>query len=140
MNDQGEGMTKSIEQHGLEAWADTFFPIPTYKAADRGLELFLRDRCVRASGYFTSRAQPTLRRLSIIASSTDDIYTGYFLQGATLERLRDIAPNFEVLCSAPNGYKYTNEFQYCTVLRDRVDLAVVERSRELLAKFGAEVP
>ena len=140
MNDQGEGMTKSIEQHGLEAWADTFFPIPTYKAADRGLELFLRDRCVRGSGYFTDRAKSTNRQLSLIAARTDDIYTQYFLQGARLERLQDIAPNFEVLCSAPGGYKYTNEYQYCTVLRDRVDPAVVERSRELLAKFGVEVP
>ena len=133
-------MTKSIEQHGLEAWADTFFPIPTYKAADRGLEIFLRDRCVRGSGYFTDRAQPTLHRLSLIASRTNDIYTTYFLEGAKLEKLQDIAPNFKVLCSAPDGFKYTNEYQYCTVLRDRVDPEVVERARELLAEFNIGVP
>ena len=133
-------MTKSIEQHGLEAWADTFFPMPTYKASDLGLELFLRERCVRGSGFFKDRATSTNQRLNMIAAKTDDIYTQYFLQSAKLENLKTAAPNFIVLCSAPNGYKYTNEFQYCTVLRDQVDPTVVERARELLAEFGIQVP
>ena len=133
-------MTKSIEQHGLEAWADTFFPMPTYKASDFGLELFLRERCVRGSGFFKDRATSTNQRLNMIAAKTDDIYTQYFLQSAKLENLKTAAPNFVVLCSAPNGYKYTNEYQYCTVLRDQVDPAVVERARELLLEFGIKVP
>ena len=133
-------MTKSIEQHGLEAWADTYFPVPTYKAKDLGLELYLRDRCVRGSGFFKDRATSTNQRLNMLAAKTDDIYTQYFLQSAKLENLKTAAPNFVVLCSAPNGYRYTNEFQYCTVLRDQVDPAVVERARELLLEFGIQVP
>jgi negative regulator of genetic competence, sporulation and motility len=133
-------MTKSIEQHGLEAWADTYFPVPTYKAKDLGLELYLRDRCVRGSGLFKDRATSTNQRLNMLAAKTDDIYTQYFLQSAKLENLQAAAPNFVILCSAPNGYRYTNEFQYCTVLRDQVDPAVVERARELLLEFGIQVP
>ena len=76
----------------------------------------------------------------MLAAKTDDIYTQYFLQSAKLENLKTAAPNFVVLCSAPNGYKYTNEYQYCTVLRDQVDPAVVERARELLLEFGIKVP
>lgn len=132
-------MTKSIEQHGLEAWADTFFPIPTYKAKDRGLELYLRERCVRGSGFFKERATSTNQRLQMLAAKTDDIYSEYFLQSAKLKNLEDIAENFRVLCTS-GGYKYTNEYQYCTVLRDQVDPAVVERARELLAEFNIEVP
>lgn len=132
-------MTKSIEQLGLEAWADTFFPIPTYKATDRGLELYLRDRCVRGSGFFPKRAASTNKRLHMIAASTADIYSAYFLQSAKLKNLESIAENFRVLCTS-GGYKYTNEYQYCTVLRDQVDPAVVERARELLAEFNIQVP
>ena len=132
-------MTKSIEQHGLEAWADTFFPIPTYKAKDRGLELYLRERCVRGSGFFKERATSTNQRLQMLAAKTDDIYSEYFLQSAKLKNLEDIAENFRVLATS-GGYKYTNEYQYCTVLRDQVDPAVVERARELLAEFNIQVP
>lgn len=132
-------MTKSIEQYGLEAWADTFFPIPTYKAQDRGLELYLRDRCVRASGFFPKRATSTNHRLQMLASRTPDIYSQYFLQSASLKHLSTIAENFRVLCTS-GGYQYTNEYQYCTVLRDRVDPDVIERARELLAEFNIEVP
>lgn len=132
-------MTKSIEQHGLEAWADTFFPIPTYKAKDRGLELYLRERCVRGSGFFPERATSTNRRLQMLAGKTDDVYTEYFLQSASLKNLETVAENFRVLCTS-GGYKYTNEYQYCTVLRDQVDPTVVERARELLAEFNIEVP
>jgi len=132
-------MTKSIEQHGLEAWADTFFPMPTYKASDLGLELFLRERCVRGSGFFKDRAISTNQRLNMLAAKTDDIYSEYFLQSAKLKNLETVAENFRVLCTS-GGYKYTNEYQYCTVLRDQVDLAVIERARELLAEFNIEVP
>jgi len=132
-------MTKSIEQHGLEAWADTFFPMPTYKASDLGLELFLRERCVRGSGFFKDRAISTNQRLNMLAAKTDDIYSEYFLQSAKLKNLETVAENFRVLCTS-GGYKYTNEYQYCTVLRDQVDLAVIERARALLAEFNIEVP
>lgn len=132
-------MTKSIEQHGLEAWADTFFPIPTYKAKDHGLELYLRERCVRGSGFFEERATSTNQRLQMLAAKTDDIYSEYFLQSAKLKNLESVAENFRALCTS-GGYKYTNEYQYCTVLRDQVDPAVVERARELLAEFNIEVP
>jgi len=132
-------MAKSIEQHGLEAWADTFFPIPTYKAKDRSLELYLRERCVRGSGFFEERATSTNQRLQMLAAKTDDIYSEYFLQSAKLKNLEDIAENFRVLATS-GGYKYTNEYQYCTVLRDQVDPAVVERARELLAEFNIQVP
>ena len=132
-------MTKSIEQLGLEAWADNFFPIPTYKATDRGLELYLRDRCVHGSGFFPKRATSTNKRLHMIAASTADVYSTYFLQSAKVKNLESIAENFRVLATS-GGYKYTNEYQYCTVLRDQVDPAVVERARELLAEFNIEVP
>ena len=132
-------MTKSIEQHGLEAWADTFFPMPTYKSSDLGLELFLRERCVRGSGFFKDRAQSTNQRLNMLAAKTDNIYSEYFLQSAKLKNLETVAENFRVLCIS-GGYKYTNEYQYCTVLRDQVDPAVVERARALLAEFNIEVP
>ena len=132
-------MTKSVEQHGLEAWADTYFPVPTYKAADLGLEIYLRERCVRGSGFFKDRATSTNRRLHMLAGNTDDVYTQYFLQSASLKNLETIAENFRVLCTL-GGYKYTNEYQYCTVLRDQVDPAVVEQARELLAEFNIEVP
>ncbi len=132
-------MTKSIKQHGLENWADTFFPVPTYKATDHGLELFLRERCVRGSGFFSERATSTNRRLQMLAGTTDDVYTQYFLQGASLKNLETVAENFRVLCTS-GGYKFTNEYQYCTVLRDQVDPEVVERARALLAEFNIEVP
>ena len=75
----------------------------------------------------------------MIAASTADIYSAYFLQSAKLKNLESIAENFRVLCTS-GGYKYTNEYQYCTVLRDQVDPAVVERARELLAEFNIQVP
>ena len=139
MNDQGEGMTKSIEQHGLEAWADTYFPTPTYKADDLGLELFLRDRCVRGAGFFPDRSTGTNQRLNMLAGRTPNMYSQYFLQSAKLSNLETVADNFRVLCTS-GGYKFTNEYQYCTVLRDQVDPAVVARARELLAEFNIEVP
>jgi hypothetical protein len=120
-------------------WADEHFPLPTTEADDLGLELFLRDRCVRGSGYLSKLPNGVNLALVRKQKKTPNIYSQYFLQGASLENLETIAENFRALCSS-GGYKYTNEYQYCTVLRDQVDPEVVERARELLAEFNIEVP
>ena len=113
--------------------------MPTRESSDVGLELFLRDRCVKGSGYFDKAATAVNRQFYLIQSRSADIYLTYFMQGAKLEKLEKPADNFRVLCEQ-GGYRYTNEYQYCTVLRSRVDGEVVTRSRELLALFNIDVP
>lgn len=135
----GESMITSIERNEREAWAEDHFPLPTSEASDLGLELFLRDRCVKGSGYFDKAATATNWQLSLIKSRNVDLYTEYFLRGAKIEKLEKPADNFRVLCEQ-GGYRFTNEYQYCTVLRSRVEAEVVTRSRELLAIFNIEVP
>ena len=132
-------MQKSLEQYGYEAWADAHFPLPTYKADDQGLEKYLRDRCVKGAGFFLKFATGTNQRLHMLAGRTPNMYSQYFLQSAKPGNLENAADNFRTLCTS-GGYKYTNEYQYCTVLRDQVDPEVVERARELLAEFNIEVP
>jgi hypothetical protein len=132
-------MITSIERNEREAWAEEHFPLPTSESSDVGLELFLRDRCVKGSGYFDKAATAVNRQFYLIQSRSADIYLTYFMQGAKLEKLEKSADNFRVLCEL-GGYRYTNEYQYCTVLRSRVEAEVVERSRELLALFNIEVP
>ena len=132
-------MITSIEHNEREAWAEEHFPMPTSESSDVGLELFLRDRCVKGSGYFDKAATAVNRQFYLIQSRSTDIYLTYFMQGAKLEKLEKPADNFRVLCER-GGYRYTNEYQYCTVLRSKVDPEVVERSRERLALFNIEVP
>ena len=132
-------MITSTERLKREQWAEEHFPLPTNEASDVGLELFLRDRCVKGSGYFDKAATATNWQLSLIKSRTYDLYTEYFLRGAKLEKLEKPADNFRVLCEQ-GGYRYTNEYQYCTVLRSRVEAEVVTRSKELLALFNIDVP
>jgi hypothetical protein len=132
-------MITSTERLKREQWAEEHFPLPANEASDVGLELFLRDRCVKGSGYFDKAATAVNRQFYLIQSRTSDIYLTYFMQGAKLEKLEKPADNFRVLCEQ-GGYRYTNEYQYCTVLRSRVDGEVVTRSRELLALFNIDVP
>jgi hypothetical protein len=132
-------MITSTERLKREQWAEEHFPLPTNEASDVGLELFLRDRCVKGSGFFDKAATAVNRQFYLILSRTSDIYLTYFMQGAKLEKLEKPADNFRVLCEQ-GGYRYTNEYQYCTVLRSRVEAEVVTRSRELLALFNIDVP
>lgn len=132
-------MITSTERLKREQWAEEHFPLPTNEASDVGLELFLRDRCVKGSGFFDKAATAVNRQFYLIQSRTSDIYLTYFMQGAKLEKLEKPADNFRVLCEQ-GGYRYTNEYQYCTVLRSRVEAEVVTRSRELLALFNIDVP
>lgn len=125
--------------HRAITWAQDHFPMPTAESDDIGLELYLRDRCIQGSGYSEKLPNGVNLSLSRAKRKTPNIYSQYFLSGAKLEYLQDIAPNFRVLATS-GGYKYNNEYQYCTVLRDQVDPAVVERARELLAEFNIEVP
>ena len=135
----GESMITSIERKARETWAEEHFPLPSSEVIDLGLELFLRDRCVKGSGYFDKAATAANRQFYLIKSRSPDIYVTYFMQGAKLEKLEKPADNFRVLCEQ-GGHHYTNEYQYCTVLRSRVDGEVVTRSRELLALFNIDVP
>ena len=139
MNNKGKGMTNPEINYRAITWAEEHFPRPSDEVDDIGLELYLRDRCVQGSGYFSKLPTGVNLSFSRVKKKTPNIYTQYFLNGATLENLKDVAPNFRVLCTL-GGHKYTNEYQYCTVLRDQVDPAVVERARELLAEFNIEVP
>jgi hypothetical protein len=132
-------MTNPEINHRAINWAEEHFPMPGEESDDIGLELYLRDRCVQGSGYFPKLPNGVNLSFSRVQRKTPNIYTQYFLSAAKLENLQDIAPNFRVLCVS-GGHKYTNEYQYCTVLRDQVDPAVVERARELLAEFNIEVP
>lgn len=132
-------MTNLEINHRAITWAQDHFPMPTTESDDIGLELYLRDRCIQGSGYFEKLPNGVNLSFSRIKKHTPNIYTQYFLTGAKLENLQDIAPNFRCLATS-GGYKYSNEYQYCTVLRDQVDPTVVERARELLAEFNIEVP
>ena len=132
-------MTNPEINHRAINWAEEHFPMPGEESDDIGLELYLRDRCVQGSGYFSKLPNGVNLSFSRVKRKTPNIFSQYFLSAAKLENLQDIAPNFRVLCES-GGHKYTNEYQYCTVLRDQVDPAVVERARELLAEFNIEVP
>ncbi len=132
-------MTNSEINHRAIDWAEEHFPMPGEESDDLGLELYLRDRCVQGSGYFSKLPNGANLSFSRVNRKTPNIYSQYFLNTAKLEDLRDIAPNFRILATS-GGYKYTNEYQYCTVLRDQVAPEVVERARELLAEFNIEVP
>jgi hypothetical protein len=132
-------MTNLEINHLAITWAQDHFPMPTAESDDIGLELYLRDRCIQGSGYFAKLPTGVNLSFSRVKRKTPNIYSQYFLNGAQLENLQNIAPNFRVLATS-GGYRYTNEYQYCTVLRDQVDPAVVERARELLAEFNIKVP
>ena len=139
MNDQGKSMMNPEINHRAITWAEEHFPMPNEESEDMGLELYLRDRCVQGSGYLTKLPNGVNLALARKKRQTPNIYSQYFLKAASLENLETIAENFRVLCTS-GGYQYTNEYQYCTVLRDRVDPEVIERARELLAEFNIEVP
>ena len=132
-------MTNPEINHRAIDWAEEHFPMPGEESDDIGLELYLRDRCIQGSGYFSKLPNGVNLSFSRVNRRTPNIYSQYFLNAAKLEDLQDIAPNFRILATS-GGYKYTNEYQYCTVLRDQVAPEVVERARELLAEFNIEVP
>lgn len=92
-------MITSIERNDREAWAEEHFPMPTSESSDVGLELFLRDRCVKGSGYFDKAATATNWQLSLIKSRTEDLYTEYFLRGAKLEKLESQQTTLESFVS-----------------------------------------
>jgi hypothetical protein len=115
----------------LKAWCLAHFPSVDTASDDVELERHLRNAIIEGSGYFDrypTAANRTLHKLKPINK-----YRRYFTNRASVEKLGFV--NFHYLCDN-DGSRYTNEYQYATVLSDFVSDAVVGKSVKLLKQYG----
>ena len=114
----------------IRDWCREHFPDVEQTSADIVLEGQLKDILVEGSTYFDRYPVPANRTLHNLKPK--DRYTRYFLNRASVDSIG--FENFHYLCNNGGG-RYTNEYQYATVLRKLVDEEVFVRSVELLNKY-----
>jgi hypothetical protein len=125
---------KKYTAEHLKEWCLAHFPSVNDASDDVELERNLRNAIIEGSGYFDRypvQANRTLHTLKPI-----NRYRRYFTNRAKVEMLG--FENFHYLCGN-GGARYTNEFQYVTVLSDFVSDAVVGKSVKLLKQYGLKV-
>ena len=121
------------EEH-LKEWCEEHFPLVDNSSDDVELEKHLRATLVEGSTYFDKYAVPTNRTLHNL--NPTNRYRRYFTNRAKAELLG--YENFHYLCDN-GGSKYTNEYQYATLLSDFVSDEVVGKSVKLLKEYGLKV-
>jgi hypothetical protein len=113
-----------------ESWADKHFPPVDEAADDVELEQKLRTVCMKGARYIDGVANGTRWTLSRIRPPSK--YVRYFTNLAKLESVG--GEKFEMIASR-GGVEYTNEYQYATLLKDKVDAEVVKKSVELVLQY-----
>lgn len=124
---------KHSSEH-LKEWCVSHFPSVDAASDDVDLEHNLRSAIIEGSGYFDRyplQANRTLHCLKPI-----NRYRRYFTNRGKVEMLG--FENFHYLCDN-GGSRYTNEYQYATVLSEYVSDAVVGKSVKLLKHYGLQV-
>ena len=117
---------KYTEEH-LKEWSEEHFPQVDNTSDDVELEKKLRRVLIEGSAYFDKYPTPTNRTLHNLLPQNK--YRRYFTNRAKIVFLG--YENFHYLCEN-GGSKYTNEYQYVTLLSDFVSDEVVEESKRLL--------
>ena len=118
----------------LKEWCLAHFPNVDEASDDVELENNLRNAIIEGSMYFDKYPTSTNRTLHKLASINK--YRRYFTNRAKVEYLG--FENFHYLCEN-TGSRYTNEYQYATVLSDFVSDEVVGKSVKLLKAYGLKV-
>ena len=98
------------------------------------MERNLRDAIIEGSTYFDKYPIQENRTLHSLKSLNK--YRRYFTNRSKAELLG--FENFHYLCEN-GGSRYTNEYQYATVLSDFVSDEVVGKSVKLLKAYGLKV-
>ena len=113
-----------------ESWADEHF-LPVDEAADDAeLEQRLRTVCVKGARYINRLATSTNKTMHSI--KPPNRYLRYFMNRAKLDMVG--GEKFEMIARS-GGVEYTNEYQFATLLKDRVDEEVVKKSIELVLQY-----
>ena len=94
----------------------------------------LRDAIIEGSTYFDKYQIQANRTLHLLKSQNK--YRRYFTNRSKVELLG--FENFHYLCEN-GGSRYTNEYQFATVLSDFVSDEVVGKSVKLLKAYGLKV-
>lgn len=126
-------MRKYSEQL-LREWSANHFPDIDTASDDAILERHLRHILVEGSTFFDRYPLSTNRTLHTLKPYNK--YRRYFTNKAKVEFLGH--EKFHFLCQN-GGSKYTNEYQFVTLLSDFVSDAVVGKSVKLLKQYGLQV-
>ena len=124
---------KYSEEH-LKEWCLAHFPNVDEASDDFELERNLRDAIIEGSTYFDK--YPTMANKTLHVLLPLNKYRRYFTNRSKVELLG--FENFHYLCEN-GGSRYTNEYQYATVLSDFVSDEVVGKSVKLLKAYGLKV-
>ena len=118
----------------LTEWCLAHFPNVDEASDDVEMEHHLRNIIIEGSGYFDRYPTAANRTLHVLKPINK--YRRYFTNRAKVGMLG--FGNFHYLCDN-GGSRYTNEYQYATILSDFVNDAVVGRSVKLLKPYGLRV-
>ena len=124
---------KYSEEH-LKEWCLAHFPNVDEASDDVELERNLRDAIIEGSTYFDKYPIQANRTLHSLKSQNK--YRRYFTNRSKAELLG--FENFHYLCEN-GGSRYTNEYQFATVLSDFVSDEVVGKSVKLLKYYDLKV-
>jgi hypothetical protein len=128
---------KDCTPEELAAWADKNYVSVHDGASDAELERKLRYVCVQGAAFAEGYAVGTNRTLALIRGQGHlSIYYTYFMRGAKADKLG--ADNFRTIASK-GGLRFTNEYQYCSLLMDFVDDEVLGKSMRLVKGYGGEL-
>lgn len=124
---------KYSKEH-LKEWCLEHFPQVDKSSDDVMLEEHLKLAIIGGSLYFDR--YPTSANRTLHSIKPKNRYVRYFTNRAKADYLG--FENFHMLCN-DDGSKYTNEYQYATVLSDKVSDEVVGKSVKLLKIYGLKV-
>ena len=118
----------------IKEWCNDHYPQVDETSDNVELEHHFRNVIIEGSMYFDKYPLSTNRTLFHLKPKNR--YKRYFTNRAKADALG--ADNFHFLCSN-GGSKYTNEYQYATLLCDEVKDEVVGKSVKLLKQYGLQV-
>ena len=122
--------TRKYSKTHIREWCETHFPQVDKTSDNVVLEQRLRKKVIEGSTFFDKYPISTNRTLHCLRPKNK--YVRYFTNRAKVEHLG--FENFYFLC-LNGGCKYTNEYQYATVLSDFVHNDVFTESQRLLKKY-----
>lgn len=111
-------------------WAEKHYPPCTAQSDNYELELYLRAACVLGSAF--NDKYPTSVNHILHCMNDKDKYLRYFTNRAKLDM---IGTEKFVGMAERGGVKYTNEFMYTAILRERVDKNVAIACDDLVAPY-----
>jgi hypothetical protein len=121
---------RRYSEEEIRDWCGNHFPPIDTSSTNPSLEATLKAMIIEGSTYFDRlpvAANRTLHKLK-----PKDKYVRYFTNRARIENLG--FENFHYLCSK-GGSKYTNEYQYATILIALVSDEVAGKSMKLLSQY-----